>query len=584
MAKSKASDPDSQDKLRQRAEREAVSRSEKRPKQLTLDQATRLLHELEVHQIELEMQNEELRLSRLEIELLRNKFQDMYDYAPVGYIGFDISGEIKEINLAAAQLLERPRQELLNRSFLPFVALDQRDNFRTFCRVSFQSQVREVCELRLGLFPDPVINVEFVGRACALGAGSTEKLLRAALFDVTQRDRLIRERERLIQEARAAQEEAYAANRAKDEFLAVLSHELRTPLTPMLGWIQVMQSRNCDPDVTSKGLEVIERNLKSQTRLIEYMHDVSRIIAGKFFLNSTRTELRKIAEQAADAVRSLAENKKITLELKADGDEFPVLGDRVRLYQLIGILLDNALKFTPFEGTILVELARSKESVVLKVCDTGVGISGAVMPFIFDRFTQTDPAFSRQFKGLGLGLSIARHLVEAHGGSIEAASPGLNQGTVMTVTLPLSNHVPDKAAEDPKASGKSKASTLRGTHILVVEDERDTRELLALGLERYGATVSKAECVPDALREFEQEVPDLILADIGLPGQDGYDLLQAIRSRPNGKKVPAIALTAYSEEEDRRRAFECGFQSHFVKPLDFSTLTDAICSAINGHN
>ncbi|HLX65147.1 MAG TPA: ATP-binding protein [Planctomycetota bacterium] len=580
MAQGKPNPARSNDDIRKEAEHRICESEE--AKALSAVEAQRLVHELRVHQVELEMQNEDLRMQREQLEALHNKYLDLYDFAPVSYISVDAGGIIREINLAGAQLLGQYRNQLIEKSLSAFIFIDDRDKFRAFYRSAFQSQIRETCELRLNLIPNRTINVELVGRV-VVTPGVTEKLLRIAVFDITERAKLEQEREQFACAARASQQQAEAANRAKDEFLAILSHELRTPLTPMMGWTRLLRGKNVDAAFTAKGLEVIDRNILAQARLVDDLLDVSRIVAGKLSLYPADVELGSLLDQVIESERANAAAKQIEIQYKAAPGDYPVRCDLDRLRQVLINLIGNAIKFTPLEGVINVTLSQSGGQAVLTVSDTGIGIASDELPHIFERFRQADHSITRRFKGLGLGLSIVRHLVTAHGGSVEAESAGTNRGAKFTVKFPLLKTAKKFAApEFPKARKNKGALDLSGINILLVEDEQDTATVLALGLQGYGAKVQKAANVWEALALFDQAPPDVLLSDIGLPERDGLQLIHDVRARPAGRGVPAIALTAYADPKDQFKALECGFHIHLVKPVELNILADVIRNMVVG--
>jgi signal transduction histidine kinase len=382
------------------------------------------------------------------------------------------------------------------------------------------------------------------------------------------------ERARLLVLEQAARKQAEEANRTKDEFLATLSHELRTPLNAILGWVQVLRTGKLDPAAGARALETIERNARSQAQLIADLLDVSRIITGKLRLDFKPVELRRIIDSALETVRPAADAKGILLDISIGPLASPVLGDADRLQQVIWNLLSNAIKFTPRAGQVEVRLREEGGNAVIRVSDSGIGIRPDFLPYVFDRFRQAEGSITRTHGGLGLGLSIVRHLIELHGGTAEVDSMGEGEGATFTVRLPLRAEL---AEDDPlDRTGVtmpglfSTPDLLTGVRVVVVEDEADTRELLALSLQQCGAEVAAFGSVPEALAAFDLAVPDVLLSDIGVPGEDGYSLIRKVRAREPalGGNVPAAALTAYARAEDRLRALEAGYQTHLAKPVD----------------
>jgi PAS domain S-box-containing protein len=406
--------------------------------------------------------------------------------------------------------------------------------------------------------------------------------------DITERKRAEEERLRLARE-QAAREEAEAANRSKDEFLAVLSHELRTPLTAILGWAHMLREGGLDEKTATDALETIERNARAQSRLVDDLLDVSRIITGKLRLEVTRVEPRYFIESAVEALRPAAAAKEVTVESLTGAGVCAIAGDAARLKQIAWNLLSNAIKFTPPGGRVEVRLARADSHVEFAVADTGAGISPEFLPHVFEPFRQADQKTTRRHGGLGLGLSIVRHLVDLHGGTVRAESPGEGRGATFTVRLPVSHDDQTNGpgerrvstAEDASAS-LGRPESFDGLKVLVVDDEADARELLRLALGRCGAEVLTAGTVGEALEAIETRRPDLLISDIGMPDQDGYDLIRRVRTLPteSGGGLPAIALTAYARAEDRTQALEAGYQLHVPKPVDMAELVSAIASLV----
>jgi signal transduction histidine kinase/ActR/RegA family two-component response regulator len=386
-----------------------------------------------------------------------------------------------------------------------------------------------------------------------------------------------------------AYRQANAANRAKDEFLATLSHELRTPLNAVLGWIRMLRSGVVAPAKIAHALGVIERNAAVQARLVEDMLDLSRIITGKFRLDVQPINLSSAIEAAIEAVQLAATAKSIAIHVDLDPDAGPVYGDAARLQQVVWNLLSNAVKFTGRGGNVQVRLVRRGGTAEIEVIDTGEGVAPELLSFVFDRFRQGDAGSTRGYAGLGLGLAIVRHIVELHGGTVEAASGGKGQGATFRIALPL---IPLAGANSESAPASTAAtgvpwpgqfdSVISGLSVLVVDDDRDARELLADVLETYGMRVVAVSSMAEALSELDRLVPDIVVSDIGMPDQDGFEFVRRIRERPpeQGGKVPAIALTAYAGPDDRARALTAGFQVHLSKPVDFHELLTTFATLI----
>lgn len=406
--------------------------------------------------------------------------------------------------------------------------------------------------------------------------------------DITARKLAEEERAELLRREHEAREAAEAANRLKDEFLAVVSHELRTPLNAVLGWARMTTSRNLEGQSLAHALETIERNAAGLALIIDDLLDVSRVVAGRLELLSEPVDLVAVARAAIDVIRPVALEKGIDLQFSPDPDAGElVTGDPGRLRQVIDNLLVNAIKFTPGGGRVEVSARRVNAAVQVSVSDTGEGIDAAFLPFVFDRFRQADAGTARQHAGLGLGLSIVRQLVERHGGTVHAASDGKGRGATFTVELPIRAAHATGAAPTPaeKRGGHSPSpqsgdDRLDDLHVLVVDDDEDNRTLTALLLTQRGATVSAVASGREAVQLYRVEPPDILVTDIGLPDLDGYGLLREVRERqsPHGRFVPAIALTGYGGSETRQRVFEAGFQSHIVKPFDAAELVMTVAA------
>jgi PAS domain S-box-containing protein len=397
---------------------------------------------------------------------------------------------------------------------------------------------------------------------------------------------------RLYKESQEARQTAERANRAKDEFLATLSHELRTPLTPILGWTVMLRTGSLDEASMRRGLEVIERNVRVQTQLIGDLLDVSRIITGKLRLEARPLDLRPVIEAGVDAVRPSAEARGIRLTLDAPADLPQITGDPDRLQQVVWNLVTNAVKFTPEGGSVEVRLRHADSAVHLSVRDTGVGIPADFLPHVFERFRQADSTSTRAHGGLGLGLSIVRHLVELHGGTVEADSAGEGKGSVFTVKLPLAlaaQRPADGSAADaashaapqgPPRGPDADPPRLDGVRVVVVDDETDVRDFLTHTLTRCGAEVSTFATTEEALRAVQSGHPHVLVSDIGMPGEDGYAFIRRVRALDpaQGGQVPAVALTAYAQDEDGQRVLSAGYQVHLPKPVHPPELADVVAT------
>ncbi|PPB81950.1 hybrid sensor histidine kinase/response regulator [Mycetohabitans endofungorum] len=425
----------------------------------------------------------------------------------------------------------------------------------------------------------------FKTRAAPLldGAGRVSKWFGTST-DIDDQKLAAQEREHLLANERQARSEAERASRLKDEFVATLSHELRTPLNAIVGWAQLLLRDASDPARVEKGLQVIHRNARLQSQMIDDLLDMSRIMAGKVGLNVQRVELVDVITDVIATVQLAADAKELRV-MPVLGAPAVVNGDPARLQQIIWNLLTNAIKFTPRRGRVAVTLTSGDGEARLVVSDTGCGIREAFLPHVFERFRQEDASTTRQFGGLGLGLSIVKELVEMHGGHITAASEGEQRGATFTVTLPTVTTGADtrRGAVAPiSAQPDTALPRLDGVHVLVVEDEADARELVHRVLEERGAQVSAVASVRDALQAFDDGTPDVVISDLGMPEEDGFAFIAQLREREaaRGGMTPAAALSGRVRGDDRRRALMAGFQTHLAKPVDPADLLLAIASLV----
>jgi PAS domain S-box-containing protein len=391
---------------------------------------------------------------------------------------------------------------------------------------------------------------------------------------------------------KAAREEAEEANRLKDEFLATVSHELRTPLTAILGWSNMLLAGRLEGEMHDRALDIIHRNAQSQNQLISDLLDVSRIISGKLRLDLRTVELPSVIEAAVEATRPAAEAKGILLMTALDPHAGPINGDADRLQQVVWNLLTNAIKFTPEEGEIEVRLESVDTRVQITVKDSGAGIPPEFLPHIFERFRQADPGANRIHGGMGLGLSIVRQLVELHGGTVKAESEGEGKGATFTVSLPFVNFKrgTSRAERLPFDGGDQTEiicpPSLQGLRVLAVDDEADTREMIRAVLEYCKMEVITAGSASEALEAIVQSRPDVLLSDLGMPGEDGYALIAKVRALPaeRGGQIPAAALTAYVRAEDRVKVLRSGFQLHVSKPLEPNELVAVVANLAGRRN
>jgi PAS domain S-box-containing protein len=504
---------------------------------------------------------------------------DLLNTAPCGFLAFADDGTIMMVNATLSDLLGRKPDELQGRHVESLLSVAG--------RIFYQSHFF------------PLLKLHGKAEEVYLSLRSKDGSDLPVLANAVRREREgafvndcvfvpMRQRNQYEDEILRAKKAAEDANRLKDDFLATVSHELRTPLTAMLGWVSMLRGKELDEQMAAHAIDVIERNAQAQAQLIEDLLDVSRIISGKMRLNVQPVDPATFIEAAIESVRPAAEAKSVRIQKVLDTGVSTISGDAVRLQQIVWNLLANAIKFTPKGGRAQVQLARINSHIEISVSDTGQGISPQFLPYVFDRFRQADQTTGRQHSGLGLGLAIVRHLVELHGGEVKAYSPGEGQGTTFTVTLPLMiiHRGEDDSRVHPRVStvGPSVEVTQRldGVSVLVVDDEADTRELLELILKQCGAKVVVANSVPEAVELLSRHRPDVLLSDIGMPDEDGYELIRRVRSLPteSGGRTPAIALTAYARVEDRLRALRAGYQMHVPKPVVLAELVELIASLV----
>jgi signal transduction histidine kinase/CheY-like chemotaxis protein len=387
---------------------------------------------------------------------------------------------------------------------------------------------------------------------------------------------------RLLRLERTAREAAEESNRLKDEFLATVSHELRTPLTAILGWARLLEDGSLDGPLAQQAIDTIWRNARAQAQIVDDILDVSRIITGNLYIDLHPIEVVPVVQNAINVVRPTADAKGIRIETDIDNTPPAMIsGDANRLQQVIWNLLSNAVKFTNSGGRVTLKVTQANAAVEISVTDTGQGISREFMPYVFDRFSQADSTTTRHHGGLGLGLAIARHLVEIHGGTIRAASRGEGQGATFTITLPL---VDSTVKTIEPATDKSIAyatQMLSGVNVLLVDDDSDTLKLMATALTRRQANVTAVSSAGEAIQAIRQKRPDVLVSDIAMPGEDGYGLIEKVRllDKDEMQSIPAVALTAYAKEEDRERALSSGFQIYLAKPIELRELVSVVARA-----
>ena len=497
------------------------------------------------------------------------KYRRIVDTSYEGIWMIDSQLRTEYVNQRLSQMLGYPPEEILGRSMFDFI--DQADDIAAQEKLEWLKQEgSDIKEARLRCKDGSYIWTLISARAILNEQNEFLGAI-AMLTDISDRKRTESERDRLLQLEKLARAEAEAANRIKDEFLAVLSHELRSPLNPILGWAKLLQSRKFDETALKKALQTIERNAKLQAELIEDLLDFSRILQGKLNLNMIPVNLVSTIEAAMDTVHLAAEAKTIQIETMLDL-KGKVLGDSARLQQVFWNLLSNAIKFTEIGGKINVRLECIDAQAQITVSDTGKGIHPDFLPHVFDYFRQGDGTTTRKFGGLGLGLAIARHLVEMHGGTVWAESLGEDKGAIFTVKLPLlkdSAKIKDDTNPD-SSTAVPVSSPLMGIQVLIVDDNADTRDFFSFVLEQFGAIVTTVASGHEALQVLSQSKPDILLSDIGMPEMNGYMLIQKVRTLEaeiGGKQIPAIALTAYAGEINQQQALKAGFQQYVLKPV-----------------
>ncbi|MEG3895492.1 MULTISPECIES: PAS domain S-box protein [unclassified Microcoleus] len=499
-------------------------------------------------------------------------------------------GTVKMWNPAAERIFGWSESEAVGQ-FAPSVPADKRQEFmaklkgiregNAIAGVETQRQRKDGSSIEIGWWATPVRD----------GKGNINCM--SIVADISDRKQADAERAQLLDREQAARAQAEAINGLKDEFLATLSHELRTPLNAILGWAQMLRGRPYTEASLACGLEAIERQSRVQAQLVEDLLDVSRIIQGKLALKPGWFGMVKTIEVAVNSVRFAADAKSVTLMQEFDPAVGLMWGDAQRLQQVVSNLLTNAVKFTPSGGTVELRLSAvtvtdspSPNYVQITVSDTGKGISAEFLPYVFDRFRQADGSITRADSGLGLGLAIVRHLVELHGGTVRAESPGEGLGATFTVMLPLKQ----RRRQQPQLRGERKVAAVRqgilaGLKVLVVDDEPDNREFLTVALEHFGATATAAASAQEAIDFLQQSPPDILVSDIGMPVEDGYSLIRKVRSSASDtiKRLPAVALTAYASEQDRERAIGAGYNEHLTKPIEPAQFATVLARLTNWH-
>jgi signal transduction histidine kinase/ActR/RegA family two-component response regulator len=507
-------------------------------------------------------------VQRASLPLLEGKIQ-----AKLAELGETIELRRKGGLAAALPVVESDRGAALMSSIREVVAGMKAEEKRLLTLRVRESE-RSAVTVQATMWVANLVAIFLLAAFTALAFRRLAEEVRSARILAEHRDRFEREQQRLAEGERLARVQAEEANRSKDEFLATVSHELRNPLNAIAGWTVILRSGPADPLASRHAAEVIERNARALTRIVEDILDVSRIVTGKLHLEPRETELTPVVRAAVEAVRPAAEAKRIEIETDL-APAGPVWGDPDRLQQVVWNLVANAVKFTPKDGKVEVRLHRIGSQVEIVVSDDGPGIPEDLLPHVFDRFRQADSSSTRRHGGLGLGLAIVRHLVELHGGTVAVASGSDGLGTTFTVSLPVrtlgtvASAVPAVEESTATLAATAAESPLRGLRTLVVEDDPDSLEMVCTLLAQRGADVRPAASTAEALAVIERWRPDLLISDLGMPEEDGYTLIRRVRALPaeRGGQVPAVALSARTRPEDRIEALSAGFQMHVAKPV-----------------
>jgi PAS domain S-box-containing protein len=575
------------------------------------------LEELLIADEDLQQQTEEVLIARQQLEDERSKYEELFESAPAGYLVTDENGLILKVNRMASKMLGVGPRFLAGKPLASYIDRADHKYFRTEINRLVNSNSTSPRALEVRMNPR---NLQRFDASLSISPTRTRdnvvRELRWLIRDIselkqsterirvlnTELERRVKARTAELEQANAfkdellkseqkARAEAEAANRSKDEFLAIVSHELRTPLNAILGWAQLIR-QNVESDQRIHAAEVIERSARAQARLINDILDVSRVISGGLPLDKRPLDLAKTIEAAVEAARPSVEAKDIQLRVELDYSVGVVIGDATRVQQIVGNLLSNSTKFTPRNGNIEVKLEKSGGDFRISISDSGYGISPEFLPYVFDRFRQGDSQITRQQGGMGLGLAIVKFLVELHGGTVEAASEGFEKGATFTVTFPGGLQVaavPEKTkAGDQPVDISPISNKLMAMWVVVVDDDYDAREMMRAVLEDAGARVTTCSSYEEAFGLFNErstaaltpKLPDVLVADIAMPGLDGFELIRAIRrlEPSRGRDIPAIALTAYADEDTRKRALNEGYQKYLTKPLVLEELVNSIAT------
>jgi two-component system CheB/CheR fusion protein len=512
-----------------------------------------LLHELRVHQIELELQNEELRSARMENESALTRYTELFDFAPIGYATITGDHRILDINHAGAELLRIERERLRGRRFEQLVEVLQIEAFQTLLASTEVSGNRQSCEINLS-----GDGVQVAVRLSATVLRGVDPRILLAFEDIGE----LRRRQNKLE---ITEQALLEADRRKDEFLATLSHELRNPLAPIRNSVFVLGRSTPGSEAASRAQVIIDRQVTHLTRLIDDLLDVTRIARGKIQLKEEHLELGALLHRIVDDHRSSFEALGVRLATKIDPVPAWIRADSARITQIASNLLTNALKFTRREGRVEVQLRLRGEVAELRIIDTGVGIPREVLEHVFEPFAQAPQTLDRARGGLGLGLAMVKGLVALHGGSVNIHSEGLERGTEVCICLPL-------IAAPEQQSAETVPRSRRARRVLLIEDNLDACETLELALTLEGHQVKAAHDGPNGLRMAAEFQPEVVICDIGLPGMDGYAVARAVRQQAGLEDVLLVALSGYAQPEDLQRAREVGFDRHLAKPTSLEVL------------
>jgi len=544
-----------QAKLRADAE-EQLQRS--RTERMSTLPPVKLLHELQVHQIELEMQNEELRRAHTALEESRDRYVDLYEFAPIGYLTLTREGLIAEINLTGAAMLGEERKKLLQRRFAQFVVPEDRDRWYRSLLQTLQHSDKQNCELALQRGDGTLFHAQL---DCLRMAAAPAPTVRIALADISER----KQAEQALQEA----------DRHKAEFMAMLAHELRNPLAPIRNAVYVIGLLDIDEPKLKWAQQLIERQVDHLTHMVDDLLDVSRVTFDKIKLRQESIEFNSLVEQVMESARPLAEEKQQQLKIQLPELAVQLQGDPMRLCQVLFNLLENASKYTPDGGQIELDARMAGPEIRISVRDNGMGIPPALLPHVFELFMQGECTLDRPQGGMGIGLPLVKHLVEKHGGRVEAASPGQGMGSCFTLWLPAGVMSVQPAGS---GSGDQRRSS-KAVRVLVVDDEDAVADSMAMLLDSAGYDVRTVPDGPSALELIPQYRPQVVLLDIGLKGMDGFETAKRLRELPEGRDLYLLAATGYGNEATKIRAIASGCDDLLVKPMQWNKLETLLTKA-----